>query len=148
MVLCARWISYCCFSVLGVMPKNVSLAGEWTIRGTAEHDQKKARIIRFYSNPDSKQSGHLIPTKNLPVYDKIVCCLWEALCTAFHKSCTLMLQLILAVPFWLCLKWIQTLFMMLSNYFPNTPSFLTSEPSMKRKACENRQLEMYTREEQ
>ena len=130
------------------MPEKCCVPGcRGNYEGTAEHDQEKVSIFRFPKDPELRAKWiRLIPRENLFVHDKTVACekhFAQQFIIRFD-SVTRTDGSILTVP----RKNPKLSPDAYPSIFPNIPSYLTSEPSRKRKAPEQRRLEMSARDEE
>jgi len=137
-----------CFVISGVMPEKCCVTGcRGNYEATAEYEEEKVSVFRFPKDPELRAKWiRLIPRENLTVHDKTVVCEKHF---AQHfilrvDSATRPDGSILTVP----RKNPKLTADAYPTIFPNTPSYLTSEPSRKRKAPEDRRLEMSARDEQ
>ena len=116
-------------------------------QATAEHEEVKVSVFRFPKDPDLRAKWiRLIPRANLQINDKTVVC-------EKHFAPHFIIRVdtatrpdgsILTVP----RKKPKLAPDAYPTIFPNTPSYLSSERSRKRKAPEERRLEMSVRDEQ
>jgi len=124
------------------MPEKCCVPGcRGNYEGTAEHDQEKVSIFRFPKDPELRAKWiRLIPRENLLVHDKTVVCekhFAQQFIIRFDRV-TRTDGSILTVP----RKNPKLSPDAYPSIFPNISSYLTSEPSRKRKAPEQRRLEM------
>ena len=128
-----------CFVISGIMPEKCCVPGcRGNYEATAEYEEEKVSVFRFPKDPELRVKWiRLIPRQNLTVHDKTVVCEKHfAQHFILRVHCAWIVQLALTV----LRKNQKTHCWRLSNYFPN---YLTSEPSRKRKAPEDRRLEMH-----
>jgi len=146
--MCILYNLLCGFFISGVMPEKCCVPGcRGNYEGTAEHDQEKVSVFRFPRDPELREKWiRLIPRENLLVHDKTVVC-------EKHFAQQFIIRVdtatrpdgsTLTVP----RKNPKLSPDAYPSIFPNVPSYLTSEPSRKRKAPEQRRLEMSARDEE
>jgi len=136
-----------CFFISEVIPEKCCVPGCWgNYQETTERAQEKVSVFRFPKDPDLRAKWiSLIPRENLEVHKTIVC--------EKHFGQHFIIRVntatrpngsILTVP----RKTPKLTPDAYPSIFPNIPSYLTSEPSKKRNAPEERLLEISARDEQ
>jgi hypothetical protein len=130
------------------MPLNCCVPGcRGNYRATKDHPHEKVSVFKFPDDPGTRAKWiRMVPRKDLVVTDKTAVC-------EKHFSPSLVIRVdtvtradgsVLSVP----RKIPKLAADAYPSIFPNVPSYLSEEPTVKRKAPESRRAEMDARDEQ